>query len=199
MRLIIGIGCLLLLAAGSAWADVDRIGIYADPEGQVSELTIPPGETVWAYLLACLPSYPEGIWATEFHVENWPGSPGEPYGVAAVNWAMELVIGEMGDDCIALGLHEDLGIPDENGVVLLATIQFFALSPDWLRNDLEISIVTTLCWDYGCDEGPVIVLREDDTYDAFCIAGDTFVINPTGGADAIAVMEGTFSQLKALY
>jgi hypothetical protein len=186
--------CLLLLST-LAGADEDRIGFYADVAGSETEVVIPPGVLVEIYLMAHLPSFPDGIRVAEFAVDNWPGSPGESYGISSVNWTTPLVIGGLDEDYVALGFPDEGAVPDAEGRYLLAVIEIFAISAEWLRCDLRIEVVASRC--EICEyEAPVVVV--DEGLAMHYVAGDVFFINPSEES-ATPVEDSAISRVKALY
>lgn len=148
--------------------DGDRLGIYADPLGLTTQVTIVPYELTELYILAHVPSI-EGtkITAAEFSVPNWldPG----PYGAAELTWNTLYVLGNI-QDGVALAFPET-GQIDEHHNVLIATARIYSTDATWPAADTRL---ITRAWPgHG---SPVVV---NEAGEGIAVAGDTLIVNPS--------------------
>ncbi len=167
----------------------DRVGFYGNLEASQTELVTPPLVFTEAYLIAHVPSYPEGIIAVEFGTNQWLPLPDSSEGNLSISWEGHAYYFSMPE--VVLVAFDGPVLPDENGNVLLATIQFFPLHAGWPPVHYVIETIGAT-WDWGTDSSPQIV-KIDGTEEY--IDGDLFILNPS----IVATDANTLSRIKSLY
>ena len=87
---------LLMLAAMSGYAMAqDFIGMFADMDGTTCDAAIQDYTEVVVYVMAYIPSLPDGITAAEFAIPDLPENEGYPTVQVLEDWGDALVIGDV--------------------------------------------------------------------------------------------------------
>ena len=180
--------CLTVLGVNSRAQD-DRLGFYANPDGTGHEIFVMPFELVSTYMIAHVPSLPEGvgILGAGCGVTDWIEGDGV-FGVVAITW---MGYGHIYNptDQISVVFHNP-AFPDKNDNVILARIDYFSLDPTWPGICIGIESVGIIN-PHGQDPSPIVV---DSELNIYYVAGDVITINPV-----TPTQESTVSIIKALY
>ncbi|MBC8366882.1 hypothetical protein H8E52_05660 [bacterium] len=156
-------------------------------------MSLPTGQTTPAYLILHTTGFEIGVVAAAFRVENWPESVGFPWGVALVDWVGDTISsGSIEEGITILPVGDSIPwVPDENGNILIATIYFTVLDPDWIGAETILSINDDL---HDHFDEPVFL--SDVDYHIYGMLGDSIFLHTDLW---LATATTTFSELKALY
>ncbi len=183
--LVLSLFTLMVIPANAQ----DRVGLYGDLEASQTELVTPPLAFTEAYLIAHVPSYPEGIIAVEFGTNQWLPLPDSSEGNLSITWHGRGYY--LSPPEVVIVTFTAPALPDENGNVLLATIQFYPHHAGWPPEHYVIETIGAT-WDWGTDLSPQVV-KIDGTEEY--IDGDLFILNPS----IVATDANTLSRIKLLY
>jgi len=185
---------LLFLAAMSSFAMAqDFIGIFTDEVGTACDAEFDtPFTDLTVYVMAYIPSFPDGITAAEFSIPNIPEDMGYPCGDTDITWATPLVIGD-----VAFNISLAFDAPLYGPFALLGTIEFGMYEQDgcdWIGIDQTMNVLP------GVDEGNLVIV--DDAYNIHTVMGGIFTFNCTDVCfclDGTATEDVSWSAVKALF
>jgi hypothetical protein len=134
-RIIISIVIALIIPL-SALADMDYIGLFADPAGEQCFTDLVPGASSTIYILAKVPNLGVGgITVAEFRVDNLPPNDDPPVGYWTVEWNSTLVIGDIEE-----GVAIAFSTPQIGDIVELGRITLEPQSDSWVAENHMVSV-----------------------------------------------------------
>ncbi|MCP4546206.1 MAG: hypothetical protein GY835_07045 [bacterium] len=182
----------LMLMASVATAQMNIIGVFADPGATICDAPIAPGGMSMVYFVATLDmTSTTAITAAEFRTENFPQHGAQA--MVTFSWASNLVIVEEGST--EIGVSIAFTEAQAGPIVALGNAMIVPFGNFWGEN--------TFCriLEHGVSGMLSFV---DDNYVSQPASGYNFVWNCTGddfACDCISVpaQEKSFSSIKALY
>ncbi len=176
---------ILVLMAGTAFAQDSVIGIYFDDAATICDADLATYVTTTVNVIAILPANIPAITAAEFRISNLPLDPA--CAILTQNWNTPLVIGTV-DYGIALAFSPALPGP----YALLGTLDIFLLDANCVGADHEVLVEAAL------DSGNLVVV--DEGYNEHPAIGWFFKFNCTTGCSCqTATEESSWGGVKALY
>jgi len=189
---------LLFLAAMSSFAMAqDFIGIFTDEVGTACDAEFDtPFTDLTVYVMAYIPSFPDGITAAEFSVAGFPEDMGFPFGDSSMDFTSPLIIGDFETGfSIAWDAPQGAG----TGLALIGTGEIKAYNYEgavWVGPDHLVQIIP------ANDSGELVTV--DDAYNIIDAQAGLFWWNCTD-PDACVCFEGTatedsnWSSVKTLF
>lgn len=185
----LGVGLLLLLAAGPAAAGSDMIGLYGDMAASECDAGLSAFITTNVYVIAILDLI-DGLYGVDFLVDNLPARGGPGY--CTPHWNSSLVIGDPWDGVAVVFMDQQYG-----PLVNLGRLEFLPLSDQWVGVDHELVVRAN---PEAQLDAPIIL---DDNYEEQGVFGGRFTFNCGSGGNCGCGPEGTvqsnWSEVKQLY